>query len=82
MKKIFIIAFTLIFVFNSDITAQNSHSSDLLAFDNAVRSSRVEMHTSQMNFLSITLIKKRFNQLENKLADLLTVINKAYSLAL
>jgi hypothetical protein len=43
MKKILIIVFTLIYVFNSDINAQNSPSSDLLAFDNAVRNSRVEM---------------------------------------
>lgn len=43
MKKILIIVFTLIYVFNSDITAQNSPSSELLAFDNAVRNSRVEM---------------------------------------
>lgn len=43
MKKIFIIVFTLIYIFNSDITGQNSPSSELLAFDNAIRSSRVEM---------------------------------------
>lgn len=43
MKKILIIVFTLIYVFNSDVAAQNSPSSELLAFDNAVRNSRVEM---------------------------------------
>lgn len=43
MKKLFFIIVSLFFIINLNTVAQISPSSDLLAFDNAVRSSRVEM---------------------------------------
>ena len=43
MKKLFIVIVTLFFTINSDTAAQISPSAELLEFDNAVRSSRVEM---------------------------------------
>lgn len=43
MKKLLVIVIAFLYIFNSDTVAQINPSSELLDFDNAVRSSRVEM---------------------------------------